>query len=81
MTVHEVFGMSEVSGPSSMTIAPCYDARMTAAPRLPGVELKLERVEGRDKPGEGEVCFRGRSVMMGYLHDAEKSKETIDADR
>ena len=79
LTVHEVFGMSEVSGPSNVTIASCY-APGYCGPALPGVELKLERVEGRDKPGEGEVCFRGRSVMMGYLHDDEKSEQTIDAE-
>lgn len=31
--------------------------------RLPGVEVVLDHVEGRDKPGEGEILIRGRLVM------------------
>ena len=34
---------------------------------------------GRDNEGEGEVCYRGRSIMMGYMKDV-KTKEAIDAD-
>jgi long-chain-fatty-acid--CoA ligase ACSBG len=33
-----------------------------------------------DKPGNGEVCFRGRHVMMGYMHNQAKTDETIDED-
>ena len=38
-----------------------------------GVELRIA-------PGTGEVCFRGRHVFMGYLNNAEKTVEAIDAD-
>lgn len=31
---------------------------------LDGTEIKLEHVQGRDKPGEGELCWRGRNVCM-----------------
>jgi hypothetical protein len=30
----------------------------------PGCELKIDHQAGRDKEGEGEVCFRGRHIMM-----------------
>ena len=30
--------------------------------------------------GEGEVCFRGRHVFMGYLYNEEKTVESIDED-
>ena len=35
-----------------------------AGPILPGVEMKLEHSSERDADGEGEICVRGRHVMM-----------------
>jgi long-chain-fatty-acid--CoA ligase ACSBG len=46
---------------------------------MPGVETMLLHEEGRDKPGEGEICFRGRHVMLGYMKDQVKSRATIDS--
>ena len=37
-------------------------------------------MSGRDKPGEGEICYRGRHIMMGYMKDEKKTAEAIDAD-
>jgi long-chain-fatty-acid--CoA ligase ACSBG len=69
--------MSEVSGPAAVTLNEYY-APGWCGPAVPGVEIKLEHVPGRDRPGEGEVCFRGRSVMLGYLRDAAKTREAVD---
>jgi long-chain-fatty-acid--CoA ligase ACSBG len=44
------------------------------------VEINIEHDPKRDKPDEGEVCFRGRHVMMGYMHDAEKTSGAVDED-
>jgi len=77
LVVNEAFGMSEVTGPSSVTLNPYY-VPGTCGVACPGVDIKLEHVDGRDKEGEGEVCFRGRSVMLGYLDNAEKTQEAID---
>jgi len=79
LVVNEAFGMSEVSGPGTVTLNSYYVPGW-CGPAVPGVEIKLEHVPGRDKPGEGEVCFRGRSVMLGYLRDGAKTREAIDAD-
>ena len=59
----------------------------TCGTTLPGVEIKIDHDPTRDKPGEGEVCFRGRHIMMGYManpdmgkeHVAEIQKKTTDA--
>ena len=60
----ELYGMSETCGPATMSAA--FRFKFGACGfRLQGCELKLDHVEGRDKEGEGEICFRGRHVMMG----------------
>ena len=42
---------------------------------MPGTEMKIDNP---DEYGEGEICFRGRHVFMGYLQDEDKTKEAID---
>lgn len=29
---------------------------------------------------DGELCYRGRHIMMGYMYDEEKTKGTFDDD-
>ena len=38
------------------------------------------RIHNPDSDGFGDICLRGRSMMMGYLNDEEKTKETLDED-
>ena len=44
---------------------------------LPGTETLILSGEGES---EGEVCFRGRNIFMGYLNDEECTREAIDKD-
>jgi len=75
----EVYGMSECAGPIS--VGRLYHRETgTTGPPLDGAAIKLDFVEGRDKPNEGEICFRGRSIMMGYLDQEKKTREAIDAE-
>lgn len=79
--VLDLFGMSECTGPS--TIGHLYGKGFRlgyCGPPLPGTELRIDHVEGRDKPGEGEIQVRGRHIMPGYLYDADKTKDTITED-
>ncbi len=50
---------------------------------VPGLELRVAR-PGTNDPlpagGEGEVLFRGDTVMLGYLDDPEATAEAVDAD-
>lgn len=75
--IDEVYGMSESAGPASC--GRLYHRVMgTTGPAMDGCEIKIDHVEGRDKPNEGEICFRGRNIMMGYLGMEKKTRESID---
>lgn len=72
MPIYEVYGMSECAGPQTVSLPGMHRLGSTG-PAIPGAEMKIA-------PGTGEVCFRGRHVFMGYLRDAAKTAEAIDAD-
>ncbi len=44
---------------------------------MPGCKTKLENP---DEDGNGEICFWGRHVFMGYLGSPDKTAEAIDQD-
>lgn len=44
---------------------------------LKGIEMKIDKP---DSYGDGEICFRGRHVFMGYLHEPDKTIESLDED-
>ena len=44
---------------------------------MAGAEMKIENPNAN---GDGEICFRGRHVFMGYLNEERKTKEAIDED-
>jgi long-chain-fatty-acid--CoA ligase ACSBG len=75
----DLYGMSECSGPQTCALPSAYRAGFCGR-SLPGCELKLLHVPGRDPTDEGEVCYRGRHVMMGYLDDEAQTRAALDAD-
>lgn len=42
---------------------------------MPGCKTKLEN---QDADGNGEICFWGRHVFMGYLNMPDKTEESLD---
>ena len=66
----EVYGMSENTGPLTWDAVRVKPGSVGRA--LPGVEVALA--------GDGEVIARGGNVFTGYLNDAEKTAEALDAD-
>lgn len=71
-----MYGMSESSGPHSVCKkAPGWWNPASAGKNMFGVETKIHQP---DSNGEGEICFRGRHVFMGYLNNFEKTLEIID---
>lgn len=77
MPILELYGMSECTGPATVS-KPGYFKVGSTGPALEGVEVRIHHVEGRDKAGEGEIIYRGRNVMMGYMKDPAKTAEAID---
>eukprot|EP01108_Squamamoeba_japonica_P000651 TRINITY_DN121_c0_g2_i2.p1 TRINITY_DN121_c0_g2~~TRINITY_DN121_c0_g2_i2.p1 ORF type:complete len:615 (-),score=359.65 TRINITY_DN121_c0_g2_i2:153-1997(-) len=77
--VFELYGMSECTGPMTVSSPGCYKVG-SCGPPMPGVELRIEHDASRDKAGEGEICYRGRHIMLGYMKNEEKSREAIDPD-
>ncbi|XP_021368675.1 long-chain-fatty-acid--CoA ligase ACSBG2-like isoform X2 [Mizuhopecten yessoensis] len=76
ITVLEVYGMSESTGPHTVGTNECF--RLSSVGReIPGVHTKLA---DKDDDGNGEVCMQGRHVFMGYLNNAEKNAEAFDSD-
>ena len=66
--VLEVYGQSEVSGPTSFNFADDYLFGSVGKP-LEGVEVKLAE--------DGEILVKGENVFMGYYHDAEATAGTM----
>ena len=72
INVLELFGMSEVTGPSNCSIASHFRIGKCGR-QLPGTETAITEEDG-------EVIFRGRHVMMGYMYNEKATKETIDSE-
>lgn len=75
--IMEVYGMSECSGLQTLCV-PYYHRQGCVGPPLSGCETILDHRKGRDRKLEGEICMRGRHIMMGYMYDEDRTKLAID---
>ena len=75
MPVFNEYGMSEVTGPYTIQLFSKY-ALETAGYAMDGCEFKIA---SPDENGEGEICMRGRNIMMGYLKNEQATRDTIDS--
>ncbi|PXF41346.1 Long-chain-fatty-acid--CoA ligase ACSBG2 [Gracilariopsis chorda] len=71
--IADVYGMSEATGPLTSNIGE-YRAGSSGKP-IRGCEVKVLK---KDETGEGELCFRGRNIFVGYLHNPQETAKTID---
>jgi long-chain-fatty-acid--CoA ligase ACSBG len=70
--IMELFGQSECTGPATFN-APGFWKLGTCGQKLDGTEMIIV-------PETKEIIYRGRHIMMGYMKEAEKSADTIDAE-
>jgi long-chain-fatty-acid--CoA ligase ACSBG len=68
--VYEVFGQSECTGPHTVSYKGEWKVGTCGRPMY-GTESKIVLENG-------ELCYRGRHIFMGYMYDEEKTRETID---
>lgn len=69
----EVFGMSECTGPGTVSLPEPFKYRIGwAGPAVPGTEFKIDV--------DGEILMRGRHVFKGYFKNEAATAETIDKD-
>ncbi|WAQ98367.1 ACBG2-like protein, partial [Mya arenaria] len=74
--IDEVYGMSECTGPHTFNTDGAY--KMTSVGKeMWGVKTRLHEM---DHESNGEICFWGRHVFMGYLNEPEKNKEIFGDD-
>ena len=68
------YGMSETSGIVSAMNNDRFNLKSVGF-GLQGEDLKIDNP---DEKGHGEIIFRGRNIMMGYLKNDVATRETID---
>uniref|UniRef100_A0A3P9A324 long-chain-fatty-acid--CoA ligase n=2 Tax=Esox lucius TaxID=8010 RepID=A0A3P9A324_ESOLU len=74
LPLYELYGMSESTGPHTISWENNYKI-MSCGKVLIGCQTKLDKP---DEDGNGEICFWGRHVFMGYLSMPEKTAEALD---
>eukprot|EP00171_Calliarthron_tuberculosum_P016728 IDg16728t1 len=74
--IYDLFGASEATGPLTCNLPGAFK-RGTSGRPLPGIEAKIINPVAE---GEGELCFRGRNMFMGYLGNPEESQKSLDED-
>ena len=87
INVNEVYGMSECTGAVTFS---CDAAHQwgSCGYALPGCELKILREDGSEAPlaedifnpteeEQGEICYRGRNIMAGYMANPDLGKAHV----
>eukprot|EP01084_Bolivina_argentea_P103303 185057_1 len=77
MPILDGYGMSETSGGFTVS-RPNHYVPDACGPVIIGSEILIDQTNGNYIQNEGEICLRGRGVMMGYINEYEKTKKIFD---
>lgn len=69
--LYELFGQSECTGPHTSSKTGAWKVGYCGRP-MPGTETRIAE--------NGELCYRGRHIFMGYMYMPEQTEETIDSE-
>merc|ERR1711975_143206 len=77
--INEVYGMSECTGATTWS-TDTHHLWGSCGWALPGNEVSIRNTEGQEVPDgvDGEICFRGRHIMLGYMANPDLGKEHVD---
>ena len=75
--INEVYGMSECTGAVTWSLQ-AHHKWGSCGFVIPGAEVKVDHQADRgDRAGEGELCYRGRNIMNGYLANPALGAEHV----
>jgi len=80
MAIVDLYGLSETAGAICLS-RPNHFVPNACGPVMVGSEIRIDHKDGRDEKSPficGEICYRGRSAMMGYIHEIEKTNRSFD---
>lgn len=83
-TIYQGYGLTEVAGASHVNSATDGSSKPGSVGKvIPNTESKIIDVESGEELGvneRGEVLIRGPHLMVGYLNNAEATKNSIDSE-
>jgi long-chain-fatty-acid--CoA ligase ACSBG len=76
--LNNTFGMSETSAPMTTLLSENYHLYdlSSAGLAVPGAEVTV--LKSDPKSQNGELCFRGRNIFMGYLKNEQATRDCLD---
>ena len=80
----EAFGIKIINGYGITECSPAVTCNRLDAYKVGSVGIPLPcneiKIKDPDEDGVGEICVRGKNVMMGYYNEPEATAEVFDGD-